>query len=128
MCKLLQLALFSFDQLGYLNCQNKVFKFLPRNIFMPYFVAFFMLPGVAFSNSSTTFSSFNSGAKRFFFTTATAETRISTQFIQMKHNDCELNTCYISPAFITMSHTFINSPFNLWSFNLHYTNESFYYL
>ena len=28
----------------------------------------------------------------FFFTTATAETQISTQFIQMKHNDCELNT------------------------------------
>ena len=32
---------------------------------MPYFVAFFMLPGVAVSNSSMTSFSFNSGAKRF---------------------------------------------------------------
>ena len=32
---------------------------------MPYFVAFFMLPGVAFSNSSMTSFSFNSDAKRF---------------------------------------------------------------
>ena len=32
---------------------------------MPYFVVFFMLPGVAFSNSSMTSFSFNSGAKRF---------------------------------------------------------------
>ena len=54
MCKLSQLALFCFDQRGCLNCENKVFKFLPLNIFMPYFVAFLMLPGVAFSNSSMT--------------------------------------------------------------------------
>ena len=33
---------------------------------MPYFVAFFMLPGVAFSSSSMTSFSFNSDAKRFF--------------------------------------------------------------
>ena len=32
---------------------------------MAYFVVFFMLPGVAFSNSSMTSFSFNSGAKRF---------------------------------------------------------------
>ena len=32
---------------------------------MPYFVAFFLFPGVAFSNSSMTSFSFNSGAKRF---------------------------------------------------------------
>ena len=32
---------------------------------MPYFVALFMLSGVAFSNSSMTSFSFNSGAKRF---------------------------------------------------------------
>ena len=30
-----------------------------------YFVAFFMLPGVAFSNSAMTSFSFNSGAKQF---------------------------------------------------------------
>ena len=60
-----QLALLCFDQLRCLNCQNKVLKFLPWNIFMPYFVAFSMLPGVAFCNSSMTSFSFNSGAKRF---------------------------------------------------------------
>ena len=32
---------------------------------MPHFVAYFMLPRVAFSNSSMTSFSFNSGAKRF---------------------------------------------------------------
>ena len=32
---------------------------------MPYFVAFFMLPGVAFSISSMTSFSFNSGVKWF---------------------------------------------------------------
>ena len=32
---------------------------------MSYFVDFFMLPGVVFSNGSMTFFSFNSGAKRF---------------------------------------------------------------
>jgi len=32
---------------------------------MPYFVAFFVLPGVAFSNSSITSFSFDSDAKRF---------------------------------------------------------------
>ena len=37
---------------------------LPRNIFMPHFVAFFMPPGVAFSNISMASFSFNSDAKR----------------------------------------------------------------
>ena len=66
MCNLSQLPSFCFDLLGcFKNCQNKIFKFLPWNVFTPYFVTFFMLPGVAFSSSSMTFFSFNSGAKRF---------------------------------------------------------------
>ena len=41
--------------------------FLPQNIFTPYFVAFFMLPDDAFSNSSMTSFSFNCGVKQFGF-------------------------------------------------------------
>ena len=37
--------------------KKKFFKFLPWNILKQYFVAFFMLHGVAFSNSSMTFHS-----------------------------------------------------------------------
>ena len=57
MRKLSQLALFSFDQHGCLNCQSKVLQFLPWNIFILYFVAFFILPGVAFPHSWLPFHS-----------------------------------------------------------------------
>ena len=48
-----------------LSKQSFQVNFYLEIIFMPHFVLFFMLPGVAFSNSSMTSFSFNSGAKRF---------------------------------------------------------------
>ena len=56
-----------------LKFQNKVFKFLPWDVSMRYFVVFFVLPGVSFSSGSF---SLHFGAKRFWPAAIAIRTRM----------------------------------------------------
>ena len=52
--------------------------------FIPYFVAFFRLPGVAFSNSSMSSFSFNPGAKQFSLAAIALEGKSFSSFFKFQ--------------------------------------------